>query len=102
MDSGPSKPTNEDSAMANPLQRAAFDGNEKIGLLLLKYGTDVDSCLPYGFTALDRAAGNGHGGYFTEDGSQKEKGASRRNCRTKRISRNREENLSHDRGWNTE
>ncbi|KAF3284721.1 hypothetical protein TWF970_011008 [Orbilia oligospora] len=44
------------TSMMNPLQYAAYDGNEKVVLLLLKYGADVDSCLKDGYTALYRAA----------------------------------------------
>ncbi|KAF3188701.1 hypothetical protein TWF788_000443 [Orbilia oligospora] len=46
----------DSTSMMNPLQYAAYDGNEKVVLLLLKHGADVDSCLTDGFTALYRAA----------------------------------------------
>ncbi|KAK6502262.1 hypothetical protein TWF506_002845 [Arthrobotrys conoides] len=59
MNAESSKRVDEDFSMASPLQRAAFAGNEKMVLLLLKYGADIDSCPKHGLTALDRAAGMG-------------------------------------------
>ncbi|KAK6496390.1 hypothetical protein TWF481_002410 [Arthrobotrys musiformis] len=50
------KPIDEDCRTLSPLQRAAYDGNQKMVLLLLRYGADVDNCLKHGFTALYRAA----------------------------------------------
>ncbi|KAF3262709.1 hypothetical protein TWF128_002458 [Orbilia oligospora] len=47
------------TSIMNPLQYASYDGNEKVVLLLLRYGADVDSCLEDGFTALYRAAKRG-------------------------------------------
>ncbi|KAF3162103.1 hypothetical protein TWF751_011042 [Orbilia oligospora] len=47
------------TSIMNPLQYASYDGNEKVVLLLLRYGADVDSCLEDGFTALYRAAKKG-------------------------------------------
>ncbi|EGX48915.1 hypothetical protein AOL_s00079g136 [Orbilia oligospora ATCC 24927] len=44
------------ASMMNPLQYASYEGNEKVVLLLLRYGADIDNCLKDGFTALYRAA----------------------------------------------
>ncbi|KAK6522070.1 hypothetical protein TWF281_002639 [Arthrobotrys megalospora] len=42
--------------LVNPLQCAARQGDEKMVLLLLQYGADVNASSKYGFTALDQAA----------------------------------------------
>ncbi|KAF3314969.1 hypothetical protein TWF173_004188 [Orbilia oligospora] len=48
--------TYDPTPVMKPLQYASYEGNEKVVLLLLKYGADVDSCLKDGFTALYQAA----------------------------------------------
>ncbi|KAF3921095.1 Ankyrin-1 [Arthrobotrys entomopaga] len=45
--------------LVNPLQCAAHSGDEKLVLLLIRYGADVNSANKYGFTPLDQAAAAG-------------------------------------------